>query len=207
MRVFLYFFFCSTQDLNTLIDAAEALEPSAAGFNPATSSGGVSSPAPPPTVDPFYSLTFFHHQPEQKQNQHPPDGGDNDNESADSSALLELRAELRFPPALSSDPSGSLRRQLNRQLDGLLKRVSVNEGGVGGQGAGDQGQEDVLHGDGRGRIRAMREGVRVREGETEDDFYGEAFGKGGWGTPPRDGIRTERWVGASNRCSSIQIFV
>lgn len=186
------FLCCSAQDLNTLIDAAEALEASAAGVKPAKSSAGVSSPAPAPTVNPFYSLTFFHHQPEQKQHQHPPDGGDND--SADSSALLELRAELRFPPALSADPSGSLRRQLRRQLDDLLKRVSVNGGGVSGQGTGDQGHEDVLHGDGRERMRAMGEGVRVREGETEDDFYGEAFGKGGWGVPPRDGIRTERWV-------------
>ncbi|CAM9364015.1 unnamed protein product, partial [Pylaiella littoralis] len=189
------------QDLNTLIDAAEALEASAAGIRPKNGSGGTSSPAPPPTVDAIYSLTFFHHQSEQQQQQQqqqPPSDGSrgsssSGNDSADRSALSELRAELRFPPALSSDPSGSLRRQLRRQLDGLLKRVSANAGGSSGQGTGDQRHEEVLYGDGRTRRRA------TTEGDAEDGLYGEAFGEGGWGTPPRDGIRTERASKTTNR--------
>ncbi|CAN0338952.1 unnamed protein product [Ectocarpus sp. 6 AP-2014] len=43
--------------------------------------------------------------------------------------------------------------------------------------------------------RAMGEGVRVKEGETEEAFYGEGFGLGRrrrWAGPRRDGTRTER---------------
>lgn len=185
------------QDLNTLIDAAEALEVSAARVKPTNDRGGVSSPASAPIVNPFYSLTFFHRQPEHQQQQHPRDdsttSSSTTNDSADISALVELRAELRFPSALSADPSGTLRRQLRRQLDGLLKRVSTNRRDVSGQGMGDQLPKEMLHGDGRDRRRATGESVK---GGTEDDFYDEAFGEGGWGAPPRDGIRTERWVDA-----------
>lgn len=193
------------QDLNTLIDAAEALEAGAAGAKPANGSGSVRSPAPPPTVAPFYSLTFFHH----KQNPASSDSaGPNNNadkawrqsgrddttnsssSSSSGSSLVELSAELRFPPTLSSDPSGSLCGQLRRQLDGLLRRSSVGHD-HGKAGGGNQETEDEQ------ARRAMGDGVRVREGETEEAFYGEAFGVGRrrrrWGAP-RDGIRTERWV-------------
>ncbi|CAN0459768.1 unnamed protein product, partial [Ectocarpus sp. 12 AP-2014] len=140
----------SLKDLNTLIDAAEALEAGAAGAKPANGSGSERSPAPPPTVAPFYSLTFFHH----KQNPASSDSaGPNSNadeawrqsgrddttnssssSSSSSSSLVELSAELRFAQTLSSDPSGSLRGQLRRQLDGLLRRASVghDHGNAGG---------------------------------------------------------------------------
>lgn len=124
--------------------------------------------------------------------------------------LGELRAELRFPPTLSSDPSASLRGQLRRQLDGLLKRVAVI--GAAGSREADPDQSERDAGEDRGDGRddewermAMEEGVRVREGETVEDFYGEAAFGGGrrrrpaWGAPPRDGIRTERWVAGVGR--------
>lgn len=191
-----------SQDLNTLIDAAEALESAASGGT----NGSVKSPASPPTVDPFYLLTFFHRQTPRPQTR----GSSNNNadpEEANSdsndSQLMELRAELRFPPALSQDPSGSLRGQLRRQLDGLLKRVAAAdepadpEGRSGGGGAKRRDEER----DDEWERLVMEEGVRVREGETAEDFYGGAYGGGGAGgrgrrrgAPPRDGIRTERWV-------------
>lgn len=209
------------QDLNTLIDAAEALE--------AAATGAKSAAAAPPKVDAFYTLRFFHHQPEatrsdtqrssssdddidavwRRQSGNSSSGG-GENSGSDRGELMELRAELRFPPSLSSDPSGSLRGQLRRQLDGLLKRVA----GAGGGGEGGRDRQPDATGEaaaaaaaaaGEGidwEARAMGEGVRVREGETVEDFYGEAFGGGGgrrrqrpaWGAPPRDGIKAERWV-------------
>ncbi|CAM9575210.1 unnamed protein product, partial [Laminaria digitata] len=55
----------SLKDLNTLIDAAEALEATAAGLTSGTDSNNSNnsnaSSASPPSVDPFYTLTFFHH--------------------------------------------------------------------------------------------------------------------------------------------------
>eukprot|EP00903_Cladosiphon_okamuranus_P005898 g5832.t1 len=207
----------SLKDLNTLIDAAEALEAAAAGTTP--TNGSVRSSATPPTVDALYTLTFFHHQPGQQISP------DNDSSSSSGSsgssgskvngsdALAELRAELRFPPTLSSDPSASLRVQLRRQLDGLLQRVQAAAIG-GGEVGGDQRERDVgregertdrRNGDNWGRM-AMEEGVRVREGETVEDFYGgAAFGGGrgrrrkAWGAPPRDGIRAERASKNSSR--------
>lgn len=229
------------QDLNTLIDAAEALEAAAAGIP--ESNGSVRSPASAPSVDPFYSLTFYHYslepvqerasfsggrrqpsgnvvegvmdqgwggrgeggrkasrnaQQEQTQGQqrqqqeqqigrpsetdvtnHGDDGNDHDHHEP--LPLLELRAELHFPPALSTDPSASLRTQLRRQLDGLVQRVqeaevarrSQRRDGMGDDtGDGEEEEED----DDEREARALREGVRVSEGETEEEFYGRAFG-------------------------------
>lgn len=183
------------------------MEAAAAGTTP--TNGSVRSPAMPPTVDALYTLTFFHHQPGQQLS---PDNDNNSGSSSSSSsnvngsgALAELRAELRFPPTLSSDPSASLRIQLQRQLDGLLRRVAAIGGGEVDreQREGDAGREEEGRGDRDDWERmAMEEGVRVREGETVEDFYGEKTFSGGrgrrrrkaWGAPPRDGIRAERWV-------------
>lgn len=74
-----------------------------------------------------------------------------------------------------------------------MRRASVGDD-HGGGGHGNQGTADEQ------ARRAMGEGVRVREGETEESFYGEAFGVGRRrrkAGPPRDGIRTERWVAGS----------
>ena len=194
------------------------MEAAAAGTTTPTN-GSVRSPAAPPTVDAVYTLTFFHHQPGQQQQQRSSDTRINSSSSSSSNvagnnALAELRAELRFPPTLSSDPSASLRGQLRRQLDGLLRRVTAVGGGGGasggGGGAADPGQkergddgEEGLGDRAEWERMAMEEGVRVREGETVEDFYGEAAfgrGRGGrrrrpeWGAPQRHGIRTDRWV-------------
>lgn len=226
------------QDLNTLIDAAEALEVAAAGAAPSSPP----SAAAPSSVDPFYSLTFFHHKP-QRQNANkssaghsparahtgahllPPssrpshasrNGGDErarggngseeakptgdpahrEDEEAVNLPLVELRAELRFAPSLSADPSRSLRTQLRRQLEGLLKRVPTGSDGDAGSRDPEEGDGDD---DSEREKRMMSEGIRVREGETEEDFYGDTFGgmfdgsrRGSGRGPPRDGIRMER---------------
>ena len=250
------------QELNTLIDAAEALEATAAGLSNGSSSNA--SSASPPSVNPSYVLTFFHHTNTTASNNDgrgndAPDeisdsggggggggwggrgggkggggdggggasfrgehalnevsfhsglkesgsqkggegerirgagggGGEEGGDRESASPLVELRAELRFPPVLSPDPSGSLLGQLRRQLDGLLRRVpGFDDGSRGASPAWGAGG-------GRGEM-AMGEGMRVAEGKTEESFYGQeafrAMFRDGRRRkpPPRDGLRMER---------------
>ncbi|CBJ33248.1 hypothetical protein Esi_0448_0010 [Ectocarpus siliculosus] len=99
----------------------------------------------------------------------------------------------QYPPDVASTNSKSLK--LRRQLDGLLRRASVGYD-HGNAGGGNQETEDEQ------ARRAIGDGVRVREGGTEEAFYGEAFGVGRRrrrGGAPRDGIRTERASRTTNR--------
>lgn len=159
--------------LNTLIDAAEVLEGVANGGELLT----------PPSVDPYYNLYFFHHKPDRN-------GHVGEQETMNTAPLLrplaELRAELRFAPALSANPTASLRGQLNRQLEGLLMRATevvdggwrgANNGG-GRNGFGVDASEGMTEKVRRKaeEDRMVAEGVRVHEGETEEDFYGADFG-------------------------------
>ena len=185
-------YLCSDgQDLNTLIDAAEALD-GAASTNGATN--GLETPLP--SIGPSYSLTFFHHKPDRRRghetrSQPSPSSesydrarnsageikaassdGDGVEESSvedELRPLVELRAELRFAPALSVDPTASLRSQLQRQLEGLLKRVPRGIEESPAPWSSGQGEED----DSEREDRMIGEGVRVREGETEEEFYGD----------------------------------
>ena len=186
-----YLYLCSDgQDLNILIDAAEALD-GAASANGATND----LETPLPSIDPCYSLTFFHHKPHRRRghetrSQSSPssessdrarnsdgeikaasgdgDGVEESNVEDELRPLVELRVELRFAPALSADPTASLRSQLRRQLEGLLKRVPRGIEESPAPWSSGQGEEDDREREGK----MIGEGVRVREVETEEEFHG-----------------------------------
>lgn len=102
---------------------------------------------------------------------------------------MELKAELRFPPVLSRDPSSSLLGQLRRQLAELIRRVPGEIEETGREDTAGDGDDDASFW-GLDFEGFNGKGDRWR-GAAGDEASGAGFSRG-WGAPRRSGIRTER---------------